>query len=125
MSFQPRCLATAIGSLPHPEGGRRRAGRPAAASPTRPIWPQLPASGMNEQMEVQYSEGMPRVVIDREKERMYFDTAGDSSMDLAAFYEKLHGRRTSTHFADHAGVLQGHLRHGSRAEGGRAEHGRS
>ena len=56
--------------------------------PDAPIWPQLPANGMNEQMEIQYSEGLPRVVIDREKERMYIDTTGDYSMELAAFYEK-------------------------------------
>ena len=59
-----------------------------ASIPDAPIWPQLPANGMNEQMEIQYSEGMPRVVIDREKERMYIDTTGDNSLDLAAFYEK-------------------------------------
>ena len=42
---------------------------------------------MNEQMEVQYSENLPRVVIDREKERMFIDTSDDYSMDLATFYE--------------------------------------
>jgi hypothetical protein len=56
--------------------------------PDAPIWPQLPANGMNEQMEIQYSEWLPRVVIDREKERMYIDTTGDYSMELATFYEK-------------------------------------
>jgi hypothetical protein len=42
---------------------------------------------MNEQMEVQYSENIPRVVIDREKERMFIDTTGDYSNELATFYE--------------------------------------
>lgn len=56
--------------------------------PDAPIWPQLPANGIHEQMEVQYSEGIPRVVIDREKQRMYIDTSGDCSLELAAFYEK-------------------------------------
>ena len=86
MSFQPQCLATAIGSLPHrnPEDAVRVV---LASIPDAPIWPQLPASGMNEQMEVQYSEGMPRSVIDREKERLYIDTSGDYSMELATFYE--------------------------------------
>ena len=56
--------------------------------PDAPIWPQLPANGLNEQMEIQYSEGIPRVVIDREKDRMYFDTTGDTSAELAEFYEK-------------------------------------
>ena len=86
MSFAPKCLATAIGSLPHanPEDAVRVV---LQSIPSAPIWPQLPANGMNEQMEVQYSEGLPRVVIDREKERMYIDTSGDTSMDLATFYE--------------------------------------
>ena len=52
-----------------------------------PVWPQLSHFGLNEQMEIQYSEGMPRIVIDREKGRMYFDTTGDYSDDLAGFYE--------------------------------------
>jgi hypothetical protein len=38
-------------------------------------------------MEIQYSEGIPRIVIDPEKERMYFDTTGDYSEELAEFYE--------------------------------------
>jgi hypothetical protein len=87
MTFQPRCLPTAIGSLPHANAAD--AVRTVLDSiPDAPIWPQLPANGLNEQMEVQYSEGIPRVVIDREKQRMYIDTSGDCSLELAAFYEK-------------------------------------
>jgi hypothetical protein len=86
MSFEPCCLATAIGSLPHKDP--QKAVQVILRSiPNAPIWPQLPATGLNEQMEIQYSEGIPRVVIDREKERMYINTAGDTSTDLAAFYE--------------------------------------
>jgi hypothetical protein len=86
MSFSPKCTATAIGSLPHAKA--EDAVRVVLENiPDAPIWPQLPANGMNEQMEIQYSEGLPRVVIDREKERMYIDTTGDYSMDLATFYE--------------------------------------
>lgn len=86
MNFAPKCTATAIGSLPHAKA--EDAVRVILDNiPDAPIWPQLPANGMNEQMEVQYSEGLPRVVIDREKERMYIDTTGDYSMDLANFYE--------------------------------------
>ncbi|HWQ55766.1 MAG TPA: hypothetical protein VN442_18915 [Bryobacteraceae bacterium] len=86
MSFEPRCLATAIGSLPHADP--QEAVRVILGSiPDAPIWPQLPACGLNEQMEVQYSEGIPRVVIDRAKERMYIDTTGDYSMEQAGFYE--------------------------------------
>lgn len=86
MSFEPKCLATAIGSLPHAKA-EDAVSVVLNSIPDAPIWPQLPANGLNEQMEIQYSEGLPRVVIDREKERMFIDTSGDTSMDLATFYE--------------------------------------
>jgi len=86
MSFKPRCTATAIGSLPHPDPDRA-VEIVLKAMPEAPIWPQLPKLGLREQMEIQYSEGMPRVVIDDAKARMYFDTTGDYSEDLAKFYE--------------------------------------
>jgi hypothetical protein len=86
MNFQPKFLATAIGSLPHSD--------PTQAVevvlqniPEAPIWPQLPRLGLQEQMEVQYSEGLPNVVLDRAKGRMFFDTAADYSESFAAFYE--------------------------------------
>ncbi len=60
MSFEPRCLATAIGSLPHADA-QRAVEVVLSSIPDAPIWPQLPANGLNEQMEVQYSEGIPRV----------------------------------------------------------------
>jgi hypothetical protein len=86
MNFEPRCRATAIGSLPHADAAE--AVKVILNNiPAAPIWPQLPANGLNEHMEMQYSEGIPRVVIDRQKERMYIDTAGDCSAELAAFYE--------------------------------------
>jgi len=87
MSFEPRFMATAIGSMPFDNAdfavdvSLKNLGE-------APIWPQLPRFGMNEQMEIQYSEGMPGAVIDREKQRMYFDTAADSSEGFANFYER-------------------------------------
>lgn len=86
MDIKPKCIATAIGSLPHPDAAKA-VDVVLASIPEAPIWPQLPRLGLHEQMEIQYSEGMPRVVIDEEKCRMYFDTSGDYSEDLATFYE--------------------------------------
>jgi hypothetical protein len=87
VNFQPCCLATAIGSLPHKDPGQ--AVKVVLENiPSAPAWPQLPAIGLNEQMEAQFSEGIPRVVLDREKGRMYIDTTGDTSAELAEFYEK-------------------------------------
>jgi len=85
MSFQPKFLSTGIGSMPFADPDY--AVKVAIERMGAPIWPQLPKQGMNEQMEIQYSEGMPCVVIDREKHRMFLDTAGDHSEALAAFYE--------------------------------------
>lgn len=86
MTFSPECLATAIGSLPHQDPG-------AACEvvlnniPEIPIWPQLPQADFREQMEIQYSEGLPRVVLDEARQRMFFDTSGDLTSDLEKFYE--------------------------------------
>ena len=88
MAFQPKCMATAIGSLPH--ANAEDAVQVVLASiPDAPIWPQLPANGMNEQMEIQYSEGLPDVVIDREKQRMYVDTTDETFAALGSFMEKV------------------------------------
>jgi hypothetical protein len=86
MEVKPQCMAAAIGSMPHSDPARALdiifdALREA------PMWPQLPRLGLREQMEVQYSEGLPRVVIDEAKGRMFIDTSGDYSDDLANFYE--------------------------------------
>lgn len=86
MKLKPECLATAIGSLPH-------ATAEAACEvvleniPEIPIWPQLPKMDFREQMEIQYSEGLPRVVLDEARQRMHFDASGDLTADLERFYE--------------------------------------
>jgi hypothetical protein len=86
MRFKPKFLATGIGSMPltDPE---RAVEVSLTRFPEAPFWPQLPKSDMNEQMEIQYSEGMPCARIDREKGRMFFDTSGDYSDAFASFYE--------------------------------------
>lgn len=85
MSFKPKFLSTAVGSMPFAD--------PVYAIDISlstldvPTWPQLSHFGLNEQMEIQFSEGMPRIIIDREKSRMYFDTSGDYTEEFAEFYE--------------------------------------
>lgn len=87
MSFLPKCIATVIGSFPYTE--------PDAVAqllleklPDAPNWAQLPHLNFRESMYVQYSEGMPCVVIDEEKQKIYFDTTGDTFEKLDVFYEK-------------------------------------
>ena len=85
MRIRPKCVATAIGSMPHadPEAALDLVFR---AIPHAPIWPQLSRRGLREQMEIQYSEGLPCVVLDTERDRLYFDTSGDYYDELAEFY---------------------------------------
>lgn len=89
MSTQPKLLSTAIGSMPFADV--EHAVAVSLRTLEAPIWPQLSAFGLKEQMEVQYSEGMPRVVIDEAKGRMFVDTSGDYSEAFAAFYEAYMG----------------------------------
>jgi methionine synthase II (cobalamin-independent) len=89
-------MATAIGSMPF-DNADYAVDVSLKHLSEAPIWPQLPKFGMNEQMEIQYSEGMPCAVIDREKQRMFFQTNQDYSDAFAQFYEKY---MTSTETGD-------------------------
>jgi hypothetical protein len=86
MFIKPKFLATGIGSMPFEEP-QHAVDVSLSRLKEAPTWPQLPRLGINEQMEIQYSEGMPCIVIDRDKKRMYFDTSGDYYDALAEFYE--------------------------------------
>ena len=85
MTYKPKFLSTAIGSMPFED--IKHAIDVSLSTLDAPIWPQLSHFGLTEQMEIQYSEGMPRRIIDNENKRMYIDTSGDYSEDLASFYE--------------------------------------
>lgn len=86
MNKPEKLMATAIGSFPH-SNADDALNVILKAIPKAPVWPQLPSLSIFEQMEIQYSEGIPRVVIEEDKKRMYFDTTGDYSDDFASFYE--------------------------------------
>jgi len=86
MEFKPRFLATAVGSMPHADAAIA-VDVVLANLPESPVWPQLSGRGLNEQMEIQYSEGMPCRVIDRTKGRMFFETSGDYTDAFTEFYE--------------------------------------
>ena len=91
MSFQPKFMPSGIGSMPFKDIEHAidvSLNRMAAGAP---IWPQLPVFGLREQMEIQYSEGMPNAVIDEVKGRMFFDTESDYSEGFATFYEAYMG----------------------------------
>ncbi|MEE8442881.1 MAG: methionine synthase [Dehalococcoidia bacterium] len=82
-SFKGNGLATAVGSMPHTDPDE-------ACSlilrylPEIPVWPQLPNRSFNENMYVQFSEGLPGVVIT--DNRIYVDNREDLSNSLEALY---------------------------------------
>lgn len=103
MAFKPCCSATAIGSMPHEEP--EAACRVVLDNLTEiPIWPQLPKRSFKENMYVQFTEGMPAVVIDEPNERVFFDTSHDLVGLVGQFYEKFLEDRLETFAisADHA-----------------------
>jgi hypothetical protein len=86
MFTKPRFLATGIGSMPFADP-EHAINISMKFLKDAPIWPQLPRLGFNEQMEIQYSENIPCAVVDRSKNRLYFNTNGDYSDAFAVFYE--------------------------------------
>ena len=83
-SFEPRCLATTIGSLPHTD---LAAGMELIfeSTPEIPSWPQFPRRIFQENMMVQFTEGMPGLVQDGD--HIYFNTkANDFTDQLTEFF---------------------------------------
>ena len=86
MSFDPKCLATGIGSFPH-QSADAACDLILSTIPEMPFWPQLPKIDLREQMEVQFCEGLPCIKLDESRQRIYFDTSGDPTSQLEKFYE--------------------------------------
>jgi len=87
MNFMPKCTATAIGSFPFKEP-EEITEKIFEKLPDIPNWAQLPNVNFKESMYIQYSEGMPCIVINETNEKIYFDTSGDIYEKLDIFYEK-------------------------------------
>ncbi|MBN2306236.1 MAG: methionine synthase [Anaerolineae bacterium] len=85
MTFEPRFLTTHVGSVPYTEidGLCER----LVATLDIPAWPQFSRRTFRENMYVQYTPSLPRVVLDEEREKVTFDTTGDLTPDLEVFYE--------------------------------------
>lgn len=86
MSFTPHFWTTHVGSVPHPSGAD--ISERIASSLDVPAWPQLPRRTFRENMYVQYSAPLPRVVLDEVNEKITLDTTGDLTPGLEAFYER-------------------------------------
>ncbi len=85
-TFEPRCLPTTLGSLPHTDAAHATA-LLLAYTPEIPAWVQLPKRAWRENMMVQYLEGLPGLV--EENERAYFDTSRPDYQDaLTDFFAR-------------------------------------
>ncbi|MDO8671410.1 MAG: methionine synthase, partial [Dehalococcoidia bacterium] len=78
MSLRP----VAIGSLPHTDVSEA-CGLIASTLPEIPFWPQLPRLSFLESMYVQYSEGFPGIVVEKETERIFVNRSGSPDFDAA------------------------------------------
>lgn len=81
-------MPTLVGSFPHTDP------RPLVVQifrrfPEMPTWPQMPARDWRESMYVQYSEGLPGVVLDCQEQRIYFRTDAVLHEQLEGFYQAL------------------------------------
>jgi len=79
------CLATIIGSMPHTDP-ELTCSRITKYLKDIPGWPQLPKRSFLENMNVQYSEGFPGLVVDTEEKRIFAKRAQDLSKPLEEFY---------------------------------------
>jgi hypothetical protein len=81
------CIATGIGSLPLTDPDKAVT-LSLRYLPEAPIWPQLPQRSFLEHFCVQYSEGLPGMIVDRAHERLSVDASRDLSSDLERFFER-------------------------------------
>ncbi len=84
--FEPFCLATTIGSLPHTDVASGTA-LMFKSTPEIASWVQFPKRNRYENMMMQFTEGMPALVQDGD--RTYFSTSiNDFPEQLTSFYER-------------------------------------
>lgn len=85
-TFEPQCLATTIGSLPHTDVARGTR-LIFENTPEIPAWPQFSKRSPYENMMVQFTEGMPGLVD--HNGHVSFDTSSpDFPEQLAEFYTR-------------------------------------
>lgn len=84
MTFRPNYLTTLIGSVPYVDTAETC--KKIAMNLDIPIWPQMVKVTFRENMYTQYGAVLPSIVIDEVAEKITFDTSGDITPALEAFY---------------------------------------
>jgi hypothetical protein len=85
-NFEPCCLATTIGSLPHTDANKGTR-LMFESTPEIPSWVQFPKRDFHENMMIQFTEGMPGLVQDGDG--FYFSALADGFVEqLTGFYQR-------------------------------------
>jgi methionine synthase II (cobalamin-independent) len=87
MAFEPYFQTTHVGSVPY-TGDYAALCQRLTSILNIPAWPQLSRRTFRENMYVQYSAGLPAVVLNERAEKITFDTAKDLTPELEQFYER-------------------------------------
>lgn len=85
MRIKGNFSTTGIGSLPYLDAKGTIKG--ICSKVDIPFWPQLPKRSFKENMYVQFAQGLPSLVIDEKKRKIYIDTTKDLSEGLGSLYE--------------------------------------
>jgi hypothetical protein len=84
MTFRPNFQTTLIGSVPYSDTAETC--KKIAMTIDIPIWPQMVKVTFRENMYTQYGAVLPSILIDDAAEKITFDTSGDITPSLEAFY---------------------------------------
>ena len=81
----PALLVTAVGSVPHTDP-KSAVDMILGTLRTVPHTAQLPRCDPREQMWIQFSEKVPRFIVDTQHLAYFFDTSGDPEAEVERFY---------------------------------------
>jgi hypothetical protein len=88
-------MATGIGSVPFLEV-EKTCREINQLFPHMPFWPQFVKRSYLEDMSVQYSEGLPLLVVDPEERRLTISDSSDREAELVGFYERFFSQDIDT-----------------------------
>ncbi len=84
MFFEPNFMTTLIGSVPYTN--TTETCNHIIGAVDIPVWPQMIKLDFRENMYMQYSAGLPSIVIDEETEKITFNIKSDFTSPLEDFY---------------------------------------